>query len=57
MKYKKITNKSKTRAQFSNPNHGIPHEELLKKAGVKKFTDFDIENLSNGMIRIIPKKL
>lgn len=57
MKYTKITNKSKTRAQLSNPNHGISHEELLKKAGVKKFTDFDIENLSNGMIRVIPKNL
>jgi len=55
MKIKKVLNNTKTRAQLSNPNYGIPHEELLKKANVKKFTDFEIEDLGNGRIKVIPK--
>ncbi|MGH1520550.1 hypothetical protein [Chryseobacterium sp. JK1] len=51
----KITNKAKTRAELSNPNFGIPHKELLKKAGVKTFTEYEIEDLGNGRIKIIPK--
>lgn len=51
----KVTNNAKTRAELSNPNIGIPHNELLKKAGVKTFTDYEIEELGNGRIKVIPK--
>lgn len=52
---KKVTNNSKTRVQLSNPNVGISHEELLKKAGVKTFTEYEIEDLGNGRIKVNPK--
>lgn len=55
MKNIKITNTAKTRAQLSNPNSGISHEELLNKAGVKTFTDYEIEDLENGRIKVIAK--
>ncbi|QQY32080.1 hypothetical protein [Chryseobacterium gleum] len=51
----KVTNNSKKRAEFSNTNIGIPHKELLKKAGVKTFTEYEIEDLGNGRIKVIPK--
>jgi hypothetical protein len=51
----KITNNAKTRSQLSNPNYGIPHKDLLKKAGVKTFTEYEIEDLDNGRIKVIPK--
>lgn len=54
-KITKVTNNSKTRQQLSNPNYGISHEELLKKAGVKTFTEYDVIDLPNGNIKVIPK--
>lgn len=51
----KVINKAKTRAELSNPYIGIPHKELLKKAGVKTFTKYEIEDLGNGFVKLIPK--
>ncbi len=51
----KVINKAKTRVELSNPYAGIPYKELLKKAGVKTFTEYEIEDLGNGRIKVIPK--
>ena len=54
LKKKKIILKSISRQDISNPNHKIPHEELLKKAGIKKFTNYEILDLENGRIIVNP---
>lgn len=50
-----IKTNPKTRSQLSNPNSHLTHDELLKKAGVKTFSKYEIEDLGNGRIKVIPQ--
>ncbi len=56
MEIKKIIYNAKTRQQFSNPYGHIKHSELLKLAGVKTFTEYEIKYLGNRCIKVIPKE-
>ena len=42
-----------TREDISNPFRKIPHKDLLKKAGVKKFKTIKVEHLPNGRIKVV----
>lgn len=62
MASKKVTYKSKTRNDISNPFNKYSHQELLKIANVELFNGrYEIEHLNNGRIRVLaadedPKK-
>lgn len=55
MEIKKVTNNTKTRQQLANPYGHIKHSELLKLTGVKTFTEYEVKDLGNGYIKVIPK--
>ncbi len=62
MASKKVTYKSKTRNDISNPFNKYSHQELLKIANVELFNGlYEIEHLNNGRIKVLaadkdPKK-
>lgn len=50
---KKVTYKSKTRNDISNPFNKHSHEELLRLADVQDFKgSFDVQQLKNGRIKV-----
>lgn len=55
MEIKKVTNNAKTRQQSANPYGHIKNCELLKLASVKTFTEYEVKDLGNGYIKVIPK--
>jgi len=45
----------KTRELISNPLYKLSYKDSLKKAGIKKFSEYLIINLPNGRIAIKPR--
>jgi len=51
---KKVTYKSMTRNDISNPFNKYSHQELLKLANVELFNGrYEIEQLYNGRIKVL----
>ena len=45
-----------TRQRISNPYYDVPHDELLKMAGVKKLVNPKVITYPNGKIKVIEGK-
>ncbi|HRH43149.1 MAG TPA: hypothetical protein PKY82_16075 [Pyrinomonadaceae bacterium] len=58
MKKKGIPNKKLSRQRLANPNYGIKHDELLKKANIQNHGNYELVTLPNGRIayQLIDKK-
>jgi len=52
---KKIKYRSKTRQNLSNPHYNLSEKELLKQRNKNSKEEYEVKELDNGRIILVPK--
>ena len=52
---KKIKNRPKTRQNLSNPHYNLSEKELLKQRNKNSKEEYEVKELDNGRIILVPK--